>query len=68
MPLAKCMDSVLENLLSLTGKMGCDKEEGSAKKGKSDSHSPLGLDLRDDPSCDCGVLHFCVVQQSKCCG
>lgn len=40
--------------------MGCDEEEGSAKKGKGDSHSPFGLDLRDDPGCDCGMLHLCV--------
>lgn len=40
--------------------MRCDEEEGSAKKGKGDSHSSFGLDLRDDPGCDCGMLHLCV--------
>lgn len=40
--------------------MGCDEEEGSAKKGEADSDCPFGLDLWDDPGCDCGVLHLCV--------
>lgn len=56
------------HLLPLTGKMGRDEEEGGAKKGEGNSHSPFGLDLRDDPGCDCGMLHFCVCQQSKCGG
>lgn len=51
-----------------TGKMGCDEEERCAKEDKGHSHSSLGLDLRDDPGCDCGVLHFCAGQQGKCCG
>lgn len=45
--------------LTLTGKMGCDEEEGSSKKGKADAHSSFGFDLWDDPGCDCGVLHLC---------
>lgn len=48
--------------------MGSDEEEGSAKKGEGDSHSPFGLDLRDDPGCDCGMLHLCVGRQNKCWG
>ena len=51
--------------LLLTGKVGCDEEEGSAKKGEGDSHSPFRLDLRDDPGRDCGVLHLCVGQHNK---
>lgn len=39
--------------------MGSDEEERSAKKGEGDSHCSFGLDLRDDPRCDCGVLHLC---------
>lgn len=53
---------------SLTGKVWSDEEEGSAKKGEGDSHSPFGLDLRDDPGCDCAMLDLCVGQQNRCCG
>ncbi len=48
--------------------MGRDEEEGSAKKGEGDSHSPFGLDLRDDPGGDCGMLDLCVGWQNNCCG
>lgn len=45
--------------------MGCDKQEGCAKKGKGDSQSAFSLDLRDDPSCDRGMLCFCEGPQDE---
>lgn len=50
--------SDLEKLL-LTGKMGSNEKERSAKKGEGNPHCAFGLDLRDDPRCDCGVLRLC---------
>lgn len=48
--------------------MRCNEKERSAKKGKGDSNSPFSLDLRDDPGCDCGMLHLFVGQQNECGG
>lgn len=45
--------------------MGCDEQEGCAEKGKGDSQSAFSLDLRDDPSCDRGMLCFCEGQRDK---
>lgn len=48
-----------KEVLPPTGKMGGDEEERCAEEYKGHAHSSFGLDLRDDPGGDRGVLHFC---------
>ena len=52
-------------LTVLTGEVGGDEEEGRAEEGEAHPHRPLGLDLREDPGGDGGVLHLCVDQTHR---